>query len=204
MRHAATAHLRRTAAAGFLGFPSPARAGRVAAAAHRGSRAQDIERFPAAPFARFAREPPLRRFALIGQWRPRVMAVDWDLPRARSRRDLQRRETGRARQLSCGDGGPASAPSALKAGCHAILLKPFTMNLVAARLGRLCREMPVAAASSRLGVVMQTWGTNRTWPDMRCPHCSEAGAVCFEYSSHRRSWYACLGCDHVWLGPRRE
>jgi len=83
-------------------------------------------------------------------------------------------------------------------------LKPITVNLVAARLGRLCREMPAAAAVSRLGVTLQQWGTNRTWPEVHCPQCNEGSAVCFEYSSHRRSWYACLACDHVWLGPRRE
>jgi len=99
---------------------------------------------------------------------------------------------------------PSDASSALKAGCHAVLLKPFSLNLVAARLGRLCREMPAAAAVTRLGATVQQWGTNRVWPEMSCPQCGERGAVCFEYASHRRSWYACLACDHAWLGARRE
>ena len=32
----------------------------------------------------------------------------------------------------------------------------------------------------------------------------EGNAVSFEFSSYRRMWYACLACEHVWLGPRQE
>ena len=166
--------------------------------------ARDVERFPAALFARFTARTTIEAIRLIGQWRPRVVAVDWDLPELDHDAICRAaKQAGPASILAVME-APASAPSALKAGCHAVLLKPFSLNLVAARLGRLCREMPAAAAASRLGAPAQTWGTNRAWPDECCPHCSEAGAVCFEYSSHRRSWYACLGCEHVWLGPRRE
>jgi hypothetical protein len=99
---------------------------------------------------------------------------------------------------------PDGAPSALKAGCHAVLLKPLTMNLVAARLGRLSRELPTAAAATRIAERLGQFGTNRTWPELSCPTCSQAGAVSFEYSSHRRTWFACLGCESVWLGRRQE
>ena len=163
---------------------------------------QDVELFPAAPFARLTAHTTAEAIQLIGESRPRVVAVDWDLP------EFDHDAIGHAAKLVAPVSilavmeAPESAPSALKAGCHAVLLKPFSLNLVAARLGRLHREMP--AAASRFNAPMQTWGTNRTWPDVRCPQCSKAGAISFEYSSHRRSWYACLGCDHVWLGTRRE
>jgi CheY-like chemotaxis protein len=165
---------------------------------------QDLERFPAAPFARVVARTTSEAVRLISQSRPRVVVVDWDLPELDHDAICSAAKQVAPVSILAVMEAPASAPSALKAGCHAILLKPFTLNLVAARLGRLCREMPVAAATGRLGAPVQTWGTNRAWPDVHCPHCSQAGAVCFEYSSHRRSWYACKGCDHVWLGPRRE
>lgn len=165
---------------------------------------EEVERFPTAPYARFAARTTSEAVRLIERWRPKVIAVDWDLdeldPRLICGAARQAAPVGILALMA----EPHRAPSALKAGCHAILLKPITVNLVAARLGRLCREMPAAAAASRLGASLPQWGTNRTWPEVHCPKCNEGNAVCFEYSSHRRSWYACLTCDHAWLGPRRE
>jgi CheY-like chemotaxis protein len=165
---------------------------------------QDVERFPTTPYARFAARTTTEALRLIERWRPRLIAVDWDLAEFDHAAIF-----GAARQITpigilAVMAEPDRAPSALKAGCHAVLLKPITVNLIAARLGRLCREMPAAAAASRLGASLPQWGTNRTWPDEHCPKCKEGNAVCFEYSSHRRSWYACLACEHAWLGPRRE
>ena len=94
--------------------------------------------------------------------------------------------------------------AALKAGCHAVLLRPFAPNLLAARLGRLSREIPTTPNALRGLAALQLVGTNRVWPDTQCPTCHAGGAVSFEFSSYRRMWYACLGCDHVWLGPRQE
>ena len=133
-----------------------------------------------------------------------MVAIDWDLPEIDPAAIC-----AAARQLApvgvlAVMGSPERAPAALKAGCHAILLKPFSLNLAAARLGRLSREMPAATAASRLGTALPQWGTNRTWSDVHCPKCRAGNATCFEYSSHRRSWFACLACEHVWLGPRRE
>jgi len=98
---------------------------------------------------------------------------------------------------------PATAPAALKAGCHAILLKPFAPNLAAGRIGRLSRELPMGVTSSRSTPAVQ-YGTNRAWAATHCPECDTAAATSFEFASYRRMWYACLACDHVWLGPRQE
>jgi CheY-like chemotaxis protein len=164
----------------------------------------EVERFPTAPYARFAARTTSEAMRLIERWRPRVIAVDWDLPEldaaAICAAARQHGPTGILAVMADAE----TAVAALKAGCHAILLKPFSLNLVAARLGRLCREMPAAMAATRLGTSLPQWGTNRAWPDVACPNCGQGGAVCFEYSSHRRSWYACLPCEHVWLGTRRE
>lgn len=166
--------------------------------------ADDLERFPASPYARFVARTTTEAVRLIERWQPRAIAVDWGLDEfdhsAICAAARQAAPVGILALMS----GPDRAASALKAGCHAILLKPITVNLVAARLGRLCREMPAAAAASRLGATLQQWGTNRTWPAVKCPNCNQGNAVCFEYSSHRRSWYACLACEHAWLGARRE
>jgi len=166
--------------------------------------AQDVERFPTTPFARHAARTTAEALRLIERRRRRVIAIDWDLTEFDSAAICAAARQVAPVSILAVISSPSDASSALKAGCHAVLLKPFSLNLVAARLGRLCREMPAAAAVTRLGATVQQWGTNRVWPEMSCPQCGERGAVCFEYASHRRSWYACLACDHAWLGARRE
>lgn len=164
----------------------------------------DVERFPSSPYARMAARSTAEAVRMIERWRPRCIAVDWDAQEfdAVAICDAARQSAQVAILAIMQQ--PERAPAALRAGCHAVLLKPFALNLVAARLGRLCREMPAAVAASRLGAMQQWVGTNRTWPEVSCPACAENGAVGFEHSSHRRSWYACLKCEHVWLGVRRE
>lgn len=164
----------------------------------------DVERYPSWPFVRHTARSTLEAVRLINRWRPRVVVIDWDLPAfeagAVCTAARQQGATGVLAVMS----DPNRAPLALKAGCHSILLKPFSLNLTAARLGRLVREMPATGMASRSGAKVQPGGTNRVWPEVHCPECREGGAVCFEFSSRRRSWYACLGCEHVWLGQRRE
>ena len=166
--------------------------------------ASDLEQFPTAPFARHAARNTAEVLRLMDRWRPRVVAVDWDID------DFDGKQICTAARQFPGTGilvtmvAPDHAPAALKAGCHAILLKPLTVNLVAARLGRLSRELPTAAFASRVAEKLGQFGTNRTWPDLGCPTCAQSGVVGFEYSSHRRTWYACLACDAVWLGRRQE
>ena len=105
-----------------------------------------------------------------------------------------------------------SVPDVLAVGCDGILLKPFADNLLYARIGRLLRmrgerlqaraALGNGASSRRPEPPLAT--TNRAWPDTACPSCDRGGAVSFEFSSHRRSWYACLACKKVWLGKRQE
>ena len=179
--------------------PNDARPGLVVA-----STAADADRYPTALFARFAARNTIEAVRLVERWRPRVVAIDWDLEEFDGPAIC-----AAARQIP-GSGilvtteTPEHAPSALKAGCHALLLKPYAPNLLVARIGRLAREMPPAAVAGRLAEKLGQFGTHRTWPDVPCPKCAHAGAVNFEHSSHRRSWFACLGCDSVWLGKRQE
>ena len=163
--------------------------------------AADVKHFPEGPLTRHPAGTTAEAIDLIEWWQPRVVAIDWDLPEVFDGPAIGRaaRQTAVTAVLVI-TGKPERAPAALKAGCHAVLLKPFTQNLIAARVGRLCREVPgVRAVASP-----PHSGTNRTWPDVPCPQCNDLGAVSFEFSSHRRAWYACLACDAVWLAARRE
>jgi DNA-binding response OmpR family regulator len=164
----------------------------------------DVEHFPSTPFSRFAARNTTDAIRLVERWRPRVVALDWDVQdfdgKAICSATRQFPTTGVLVMTSA----PERAPLALKAGCHALLLKPFAPNLLAARIGRLARELPTSPMASRLAEKLGQFGTNRTWPDTACPKCAIPGAVSFEYSSHRRSWYACLSCESVWLGRRQE
>ena len=137
---------------------------------------------------------------LIERMQPRIVAVDWDSPELDG--DQLVRAARRLPQTSVlvATAAPESAPAAIKCGCHAVLLKPFTLNLLAARIGRLCRERIFWSGGRKA----QDSGTNRTWPSTSCPKCSAPGATSFEFSSYRRMWYACLACEAVWLGKRQE
>ncbi len=97
----------------------------------------------------------------------------------------------------------------LAAGCDAVLLKPFAPNLLYSRVGRLLRARTDALrARARASGSANGSGplatTNRTWADTACPTCHRRGVVSFEFTSHRRVWYACPGCMGVWIGKRQE
>src|SRR5262249_18432564 len=74
-------------------------------------------------------------------------------------------------------------PDALRAGCHGVLLKPFTINLAAARIGRLWRDASTVSPVVRAVVER---GSNRTWPKTVCPSCATGHAVLFDHASHRQ------------------
>lgn len=165
----------------------------------------DIEVFPQAGFLRIGASSTAEAVAVIQRDRPRIVVIDWDDHEKFDGTHIMataRQRPGTAVLVTMT--APENAPTALKAGCHAVLLKPLTPNLVAARLGRLAREMPSPEMAARLRSRLGQFGTNRTWPDLQCPHCSAGDAVNFEYASHRRAWFACLACDAVWTGRRHE
>jgi CheY-like chemotaxis protein len=107
-----------------------------------------------------------------------------------------------------------SVPQALIAGCDAVLLQPFAPNLLYARIARLIRlrtasTAPGAAPSADRAehsnpLTAEQCGTNTVWFDLRCPRCADPGPTCFDFGAYRRAWYACLKCQNVWVGRRRE
>lgn len=165
--------------------------------------ATDADRFPAFSFTRYPVHTTAEALRLIETARPRVVAIDWDVP------EIDGVQVCTAARKFAHTGvlvtmeSPTTAPAALKAGCHAILLKPFAPNLAAGRIGRLSRELPTGVSPLRTSHLL-SYGTNRVWAETHCPECDAPSATSFEFYSYRRMWYACLACDHVWLGPRQE
>ena len=164
----------------------------------------DVDRFPSAPYTRFAARATPDAISLIERWRPRLVALDWDLADFDGAKVCAAAKRHASTGILAMMSPPERAPAALKIGCHAVLLKPVTRNLIAARLGRLSRELPSTSEASRMAERLGQFGTNRSWPEIACPSCTTHGAVSFEHSSRRRSWYACLSCESVWLGRCAE
>jgi CheY-like chemotaxis protein len=162
----------------------------------------DIDRFPSGDFSRYAVHTTHEALRLIETARPRVVIADWDCQEIDGEQVCAAARKFSQTGVLITTSDPGRAPAALKAGCHAILLKPFAPNLVAARVGRRSREVLLAAGVSRPSP--QPSGLNRVWPDTPCPACHAPSATSFEFYSYRRMWYACLDCDTVWLGPRQE
>ena len=104
----------------------------------------------------------------------------------------------------------SDVPDALIAGCDSVLLKPFPPNLLHARLARLLRQRArrvqqnVWLQNQKLAHLKERFeglqtGTNRIWSETHCPSCGRGDAVSFDATSHRRLWFACLKCRHVWI-----
>jgi CheY-like chemotaxis protein len=105
---------------------------------------------------------------------------------------------------------PARVPEALKAGCDGVLMKPFAPNLLYTRIGRLLRMREKERNDRAIWQLARstfqiehaphmTAGTNVVCDDAVCPSCGRGGGVGFDAASHRRMWYACLPCGHVWV-----
>jgi DNA-binding response OmpR family regulator len=164
----------------------------------------DLTEFPTRPWRRLVPHDTADAIGVIERRRPRVVVVDWDYVGFDARRIAAAAVRVPGTALLVILGSPERAPAALKAGCHGVLLKPLTPNLIAARLGRLSRETQTATALGILAGKAGFFGTNRRWPEIACPTCQQEGAVSFDYASHRRNWFACMACEAVWMDRRRE
>ena len=162
----------------------------------------DVNRYPAVAFTTVAVHTTSDALQAIETIRPRVLVVDWDQPALDGPAVCRAAARLASPTMLATIESVEHVPAALKAGCHSVLLKPFSINLAAGRLGRLCREISIVMSPAVRAAVER--GTNRVWPNTSCPRCAAAGATSFDHSSYRRTWYACLVCDHVWLGARQE
>lgn len=156
--------------------------------------AEQREIYTGGQFARFFAHTTNDAAAAIANKRPRLVVLDWDEPSIDSASLCRIAMSIAPIGILAVTGKIESVPAALRSGAHAILLKPFAPNLVAARLGRTLRE--TAPGGQHVPA--------RVWPATLCPQCSAGGSIGFDFHSHRRTWYACLSCDHTWLGPRQE
>jgi len=161
----------------------------------------DVNLYPSADLTRLtARTAPAALQQLSRH--PHIVVIDWDMDGIDGDEFCRAAVSARAAVLVAA-ADPASAPRALKAGCHALLLKPLMPMLIAARLGRLTRAQKARSRVTGLRAPLQG-GTHRLCSETTCPYCGTAAPTSFEFSSHRRAWYACLSCDQVWLAARRE
>ena len=159
----------------------------------------DVNLYPGHQFTRIAAESATAAIQQLIR-EPRFVVIDWELDGVNGA-ELCRAAVAARAMVVVTSGNPADAPAALRAGCHAILLKPLTPMLIAARLGRLTREAARGRPSAGHASVSFA---HRVTPETECPYCAVTAPVSFEFCSHRRAWYACLSCDSVWLGARFE
>ncbi len=164
----------------------------------------EADRYPSGTLTRYAVHTTQEALRMIETSRPRVVVIDWDASDIGVLQVCAMAQKFSQTGLLMVTSDPKKVPAGLRAGCHAVLLKPLAPNLVAARVGRLARELPSTPLTQRAAASMRQSGTNRVWPETHCPQCDAPNAVSFEFQSYRRMWYACLTCDHVWLGPRQE
>jgi DNA-binding response OmpR family regulator len=146
-----------------------------------------------------------REFAALLARRPVAVIIDADLPELDAVAACAASRPHQDVSILVAVTRPEQVPALLKAGCDAVLLKPFAPNLLAGRIGRLVRaraQQPRLPDGTR--IVNERRGTNRAWRDVSCPRCAEANAVSFDFVSHRRMWFACLACNQVWVGQRQE
>ena len=166
----------------------------------------DVQQYEMPAFTRMVARTTADVITLLSRERPAVVVLDLDAPGLDALAICHAASAHAATSVLVTMSSPAAAPAVLKAGCHAVLLKPFAPNLLAARLGRLVRErtQQLRLRAARGAMPSPHAGTNRSWSSVECPHCRTPNATSFEFSSHRRMWFACLACDQVWLGARQE
>ena len=157
----------------------------------------DRDQYVGNQFARLFAHTTADAIRFLSQHAPRLVVVDWDDRQVDAGELCRAAKNLPSTSVLALTGAASNAPHAIKAGAHAILLKPFTPNLLAGRIGRTLRETATIRG-------FRQPGPNRAWPQLACPMCSAGGAVSFDFSSHRRMWLACLACDNTWLGARLE
>jgi DNA-binding response OmpR family regulator len=162
----------------------------------------DVASYPCGPAKPVTTSTTAAAMLALEQLRPSIVVIDWDLATLDAATICRAAAQRASTTVLITSQFAERVPAALKCGCHAVLLKPFSVNLAAARLGRLCRD-----ATNRMPPALRRMierGTNQTWPNTACPQCARRGAIGFDFDSRRTSWYACVACDHVWRGPRQE
>lgn len=165
----------------------------------------DLDRYALPSFNRVTARSNAELAALIVRERPEAVVIDADLPGLDACAACAAARPQKGVRVLIAVSTPAQVPPLIKAGCHAILLKPFAPNLLAGRLGRLMRDRPhVSRGFETQKGQSRSEGTNRAWETVTCPRCNEPNAVGFDFTSHRRMWFACLACDQVWIGNRQE
>ncbi len=154
-----------------------------------------VRRYPTGMYRRSAARTTHESIGLIERERPAMVILDWDTPSVDHDAVCRATQMFPTMMVMASLGRPEQAPSAIRSGCHAILLAPFPPNLAANRIARLSRQMMPSRGTPEPGAR----GTHHRWDQVRCPACAAPGATSFEFATRGKLWFACLTCDHVWL-----
>jgi DNA-binding response OmpR family regulator len=165
--------------------------------------AQDRDVFAGNQYTRLYVHTTGDALRLIATSRPQLVVIDCDESSLDADEICAAARASSRTRILITTADVAKVPKLLKAGCEAVLLKPFVPNLLAARIGRVIKDTE-RAYGQRNASSEPSSGTNRVWAHTTCPTCGVNGAMSFDYFSYRRMWYACLSCDATWLGPRQE
>ena len=125
---------------------------------------------------------------MLRQLRPALLIMDLDVVDGAAVDLCHAAKSQSGTTVLVTSGSAERVPDALAAGCDEVLMKPFQLNLLCARMGRILRVPGV---------------TKRVWPMVTCPHCDRGGSMSFEVANRNQAWYACLKCRKAWLGPDR-
>lgn len=158
------------------------------------SHATAAARFPTGALPRTTASTTRDALRAIEQVRPAVVVVDWDCASIDAAAVCRAARRFSTMTIMASMKEAATAPAAIKAGCDAILLAPFSPLLASSRIARLTRR--TMAWGGRVDAGER--GTHQRYPGMTCPQCSAGGVLSFEFATRQTRWFACLQCDHVW------
>ena len=154
---------------------------------------EHTDRYPTDSFAKLTAQTTRDAIATVERRRPTVVVIEWGCDGVDKPAICRMAANFPTISLLASMADAADAPTAIKAGCQAILLEPIAPQLAMMRIARLAQAVPPHSA-----MLPAHPTTYRRWPYTVCPSCAVSGVASFEMATRRTLWFACLRCDHVW------
>ena len=153
----------------------------------------NTDRYPTGSFAKLSAQTTRDAIAALERRRPTVVVIEWDFAGVDKPAICRVAADFPTIAVLASMADAANAPTAIKAGCQAILLEPIAPQLAMLRIARLAQAVPPRSA-----MLPAYTTTCRRWPHTACSSCRGFGVANFETAKRRTLWFACLQCDHVW------